>query len=241
MRIYKEVRYNDDILRGYLDKSGSDICIIITHGIGGNKLGHKFIFKQFADMCVDNDISVYRFDFLGTGESGGDFKNTRHSDQVNQVSEFINLAKKEGYKKIYLASTTIGCYSVWHSGYQNKDIRGFINWNPIMNYDRYEQGHLKHAKDNLEMDLKGLYLNDSYILDLKTLKRQVPKQNVPVLILQGDLDHEYDFDDYIKVSKDNNFLVSIIHGGDHLFNSNSAREDLFKKSINFILDNESQV
>ncbi len=236
MRIYSEIKYHGNILRGFHDNAGGDVVAIITHGIGGNKLGHKFIFKQFADYANSHGISVLRYDFEGSGESDGDFANTRHSDQVSQVNAIIDQALNLGYKKIILCSTTIGCYSVWHAK-PTSEVVCYVNWNPIFNYDRYEQNSLKHANKDGSIDMKGLFTKPTYTQDLSKLKRQVPKIELPVLILQGELDNEFKYEEAKCVCADYNWQYHVIENGNHLWEGNQIRESLFVETIKFIKSN----
>lgn len=235
MRIYSEVVYKNKIIRGFHDKGNDEIVVIITHGIGGNKLGHKFIFKQFADYAVKNDISVMRYDFVGTGESDGLFENTKHSDQVYQVERIIEKAKEYGYKKIVLCSTTIGCYSVWHA--RNTDIAAYVNWNPILNYDRYEKNAKRRTKDDGCLDMKGIYTKPTYIEDLSMLDRAVPILNKPVYILQGNLDYEYEYNEAQEHCKKHNWKYHSIKDANHLWEGTQVRNELFEQTIRFIKDN----
>lgn len=236
MRIYSELEYEGLMLRGFHDKVNDDVVAIITHGIGGNKLGHKFIFKQFADYANENNISVLRYDFAGTGESDGDFANTRHSAQVNQVELFINEAINLGYKKIILCSTTIGCYSVWHASNTSK-VKAYVNWNPICNYNRYEANNTKHLTSDGGIDMKGLFLNATYPNDLATLDREIPKLDKPVLILQGELDGEYKYDDTRNTCDEYGWHYKSVENGNHLWEGNEVREQLFSETVKFIKNN----
>lgn len=236
MRIYSEIEYQGNIMRGFHDNASSDTVAIITHGIGGNKLGHKFIFKQFADYCVYNNISVLRYDFVGTGESDGLFEDTRHSDQVNQVKKIIDYAEQLGYKNIVLCSTTIGCYSVWHAGKDDSRINAFVNWNSIFNYDRYEQGHRSRASEDGSIQMKGIYTKPSYVEDLSILDRKVPQHDVPVLILQGELDGECEFNDARDTCAEYGWNYKVIENGNHLWEGIEVRKNLFSETVNFIKD-----
>lgn len=237
MRKYIEVEYQGDIMRGFHDVANEEKVVIVTHGIGGNKLGHKFVFKQFADRCVENGISTLRFDFVGTGESDGDFANTRHSDQVLQLLEIIKKAKELGYKEIYLCSTTIGCYSVWHAANNYEGISAIINWNPICNYDRYEANHKKRAQEDGTIYMKGIYTKPSYVRDLENLDRKVPSFNIPLLMLQGTLDSEFEFDDARDTCEELGYVYEQIENGNHLWEGIDVRNQLFGATIDFINNN----
>lgn len=237
MRKYLEIDYHGNLMRGFHDDANSQKVVIITHGIGGNKLGHKFVFKQMADNCVKRGLSTIRIDFVGSGESDGDFADTMHSDQVNQLKAIIKYATKElRYKEIYLCSTTIGCYSVWHAA-KSSDIKAIVNWNPICNYDRYEASHKKHANEDGSIDMKGLYTKPTYTKDLEKLERDVPRLDLPVMFLQGELDGEYKYPDAKQVCRKNKWKYQMIPNGNHLWEGNNVRELLFQTTIDFILEN----
>ncbi len=234
MRKYIEIPYKDGVLRGFHDDANSDKLAIITHGIGGNKLGHKFIFKQFADFSVQNNISVLRLDFWGTGESDGDFADTIHSRQAEELTIIVNYATEIlGYENIFLCSTTIGCYSVWHCQ-KNDDVKAIVNWNPITDFERYEQYAKKGMNPDKSIDMKGLYTKPSYIKDLENLKREIPTQNVPVKLIQGTLDGQYKTGNAKKIAKQQKWDYEEIKEGNHLWEGNEVRELLFKKTIAFI-------
>lgn len=237
MRKYIEVGYKGNLMRGFHDVANTEKVVIVIHGIGGNKLGHKFVFKQMADKCVENSISTLRFDYVGTGESDGDFSETRHSDQVEQLKAIIKAAKELGYKDIYLCSTTIGCYSAWHAAVSGNDIKAIINWNPICNFDRYEEGHKKRAQEDGTIYMKGIYTKPSYVRDLEQLEREIPLLNIPVMMLQGELDGEFEFMDARNVCEERNWIYKQIDNGNHLWEGIDVRNNLFATTIEFIKEN----
>ncbi len=236
MRNYCEIEYNNSLLRGFHDKGNDETIVIITHGIGGNKLGHKYIFRQFADFAVKQQLSVLRVDFEGSGESDGKFEDTKHSDQVFQVEAMIKYVKTLGYQKIVLASTTIGCYSVWHASDIDL-VKCYVNWNPICNFDRYETNSTKHMNSDGSIDMKGLFTAPSYTNDLAKLIRTIPPIESPVLLLQGMLDHEYKYDDARDIAKLYNWSYQAITDGNHLWDGNQVRNQLFTATVNFIKSN----
>lgn len=236
MKEHIEIKYNKLKMRGYHEYSNNEKVVIVAHGIGGNKLGHKFVFKQFSDACTKQGISTIRMDFIGTGESEGEFNDTKHSDQVLQMKEIISFARnKLGYNKIYLCSTTIGCYAMWNS--VNGDIKGIINWNPICNFDRYEKNNYKSIDESGGIDMNGLYLNPSYIKDLGNLQRDIFKLSCPVFCIQGELDFEAKYDSVQKTCSDNDWEFLSIKGGNHLWEGNQVRTELFQKTIEFVENN----
>lgn len=238
MKEHIEVDYKGLKLRGYHQKVNETSVVIITHGIGGNKLGHKYVFRQMADACEKEGISSIRIDFAGSGESDGNFEELTHSDQVDQLHNIITEAiVKLGYEKIYLCSTTIGCYSIWQNANKFDEVKAVINWNPITNFDRYYNNAKGHAIEDGSIDYNGLHSNPSYLSDLSRLERTIPTLSVPVLILQGENDKEYAFEDARELCQERDWKYLKVRNGDHLWNGKEVRGYLFGNTIDFIKQN----
>lgn len=220
-------------MRGYHQHASSDTVVIVVHGIGGNKLGHKYIFKQYADSLAANNISSIRVDFIGSGESDGNFEQTKHSTQASQVAKLVEYAKEFGYQNIVLSSTTIGCYTLWHYAKNDPSIELIINWNPITDFQKYKTDQLKNASDNI-IDLQGLYLSEDYIEDLKNLEQQIPDLNCSVKLIQGEDDYEYKTKHCQGVASNRQWDYQQIPGANHLFEGYAVRETLFLSSVDTI-------
>ncbi len=226
-----EIKWKDNLyMRGYHQQASTDTVVIVVHGIGGNKLGHKYIFKQFADCCALNQISSIRVDFIGSGESDGDFKQTAHSSQVDQVRKQVEYARYLGYKNIVLCSTTIGCYSLWHYAKTDNSIELVINWNPITDFKKYKQDQLRNEEEN-RIDLQGLELGNVYISDLCKLEEQIPLLSCNVEMIQGEEDYEFKFSSCKEISATRNWGLEAIPNGNHLFEGSEVRKQLFLSSI----------
>lgn len=239
MKEHIEVEYKGLQLRGYHQKANDRDVVIITHGIGGNKLGHKYVFKQMADACEKSGISTIRMDFLGSGESDGKFEELTHSDQIEQVKQLIKTAlEKYEYSNIYLCSTTIGCYSIWHAAEDCQQVKAVINWNPITNFDRYYNNAKSKADVDGGIDYSGLYSNPTYLEDLQKLQRKIPMLTIPVLFLQGENDKEFSYDDAREVCKQRGWKYIQVDEGNHLWEGSGVRAFLFGSTIKFIKDNQ---
>ncbi len=81
-------------------KQKTDKIVIILNTFKGDK-DYQPIIKKCADFLAMNKIAVLRFDFAGTGESEGDYKNTTISSEVHDLNAAIDFVKKLGYKKLH--------------------------------------------------------------------------------------------------------------------------------------------
>ncbi|MFL0196725.1 alpha/beta hydrolase family protein [Clostridium sp. WILCCON 0269] len=87
-------------IRGIINRpdiSGKVPCIIFCHGFMGNKLGHNFMFVKIARTLEKLNIASIRFDFMGSGESDGDFKDVTISSEVQDCEKVLQFANSLDY------------------------------------------------------------------------------------------------------------------------------------------------
>ena len=90
MRIFKMQHYCEiptpkGTLRGFFHKPNQDkhpVCLIF-HGFTGQKTGTKFSYVQLSRMLESKGIASFRFDFLGSGESDGNFVDMTFQDELS--------------------------------------------------------------------------------------------------------------------------------------------------------------
>lgn len=237
MKKHIEITFNHQIMRGYLDYVNDNECVIVVHGIGGNKLGNKFIFKQFADKANKCNISTLRIDFLGTGESDGKFELTNHIEQTAQLHQIIKYAKEVlGFKKIHLAGTSIGCLVILNTIKTfNDDIATISLWNPNIDIEKYIK---EYEGKNGEIDMGGLFLTSAYVPHLYDINIDYNFSKKNIAIMHGVKDYNYKAEYVTKFVNKNKCAYYEIEDGCHLFESNIAREVLFDRTIEFVKANK---
>ncbi|WP_333861938.1 alpha/beta hydrolase family protein [Clostridium sp.] len=87
-------------IRGIINRpdiSGKVPCIIFCHGFMGNKLGHNFMFVKMARTLEKLNVASVRFDFMGSGESDGDFKDVTISSEVEDCKKVLKSVNSLDY------------------------------------------------------------------------------------------------------------------------------------------------
>lgn len=235
MKKHIEIPFGDKIMRGYLDYSCNENCAIVVHGIGGNKLGSKFIFKQFSEMSLESNISTVRMDFIGTGESDGDFYFTNHLEQAHQLNTIISYTRDIlKMDKIHLVGTSVGCLVILNTlKLYDCKVASVSLWNPNIDVEKYSS---EYSKFDEEIDLCGLKLSANYKKNLTqlTYKQDFSKYNLS--IMHGENDYNYNNEYVYNFVVSNNCKYSIIRNANHLFESTDARNNLFLCTIMHIQD-----
>ena len=95
MRTYQEIVRDGYTLRGMLHRpAGIEKIpmVVMLHGFGGNKLEKHRMFMEMSEMLEKKGIASVRFDFMGSGESDGEFQemtlDTECAD-ANAILDFV--------------------------------------------------------------------------------------------------------------------------------------------------------
>ena len=111
MQHYCEIPTPKGILRGFFHKPNQDkhpVCLIF-HGFTGQKTGTKFSYVQLSRMLEAKGIASFRFDFLGSGESDGNFVDMTFQDELSCARVILEeCLKMENCTEIYVLGHSMG-------------------------------------------------------------------------------------------------------------------------------------
>jgi uncharacterized protein len=88
-----EVVHNDQVLRGMAhipEGDGPFPAVILYHGFTGTKLESHRIFLKISRALEEKGIASFRFDFLGSGESDGNFEDMTVLNEVAEAETIFN-------------------------------------------------------------------------------------------------------------------------------------------------------
>lgn len=91
-------------------------CIVYAHSHGGSCLEGRFL----IDLLVPKGISVFLFDFSGSGQSTGSFVTLGSNEQEDLVSVIEHLSKQETVSIIGLWGRSMGAASAIISAFKSK-------------------------------------------------------------------------------------------------------------------------
>nr|WP_314901420.1 alpha/beta fold hydrolase [uncultured Deefgea sp.] len=64
-------------------------AVLMLHGFTGNRIEFTYFFVQLSRVLAARGIAVFRFDFLGCGESDGEFADISVASQVAQTQHLL--------------------------------------------------------------------------------------------------------------------------------------------------------
>lgn len=248
-----ELHKNGMTLRGMLHKP-NDVSeklpiALIFHGFTGNKMEPHFIFVKLSRRLEQAGIASLRFDFLGSGESDGEFKDMTLSGELDDAEAILNYAKSLEFvdkEKIFAVGLSMGgAVASMLAGRHPQDIAALCLWAPAGNMGQLIQERIKQIQaagvniGSMEyFDLGGNLVGKGFIEDVLSLDifSVAAPYDKRVLILHGDRDEAVPLKTsyrYLEVYGDRAKL-HVIEGADHTFNKWEWEQEVIEKTVEFL-------
>jgi hypothetical protein len=201
----------------------NEYCVIFSHGF----LGNKERFKEATRIFCSHDISSFRFDFVGHGESDGTTLDITISQEVEDLKKVIDIVKTEGYEKIGLFGNSLGgtisilscseeidCLAVLNPVIFGKEVfLKFLNREKLRELER--KGYASFRTSNK----KTIKLSEKFFEEVIKTKiiDKIKKINCPILFLVSEKDTVVSPNQSKSAFKEANEpkKLEIIAGADH--------------------------
>ncbi|OGK41508.1 hypothetical protein A2954_00710 [Candidatus Roizmanbacteria bacterium RIFCSPLOWO2_01_FULL_37_12] len=221
---------NGDKLSGIINNPSGDknkLIVILVHGFHSSKNTKSF--GLLRELLEKKNISTFRIDIWGHGESEGLFENITISEAVDDILQAIKFLKEQGYKKIGLLGSSFGGNASIMAASKTNDLVFLTLKSPVSDYGGYYEKEF--TPDQIkDWKVKGytyradgednLKLNYSFYDDIKNnLGYDVASQiKIPTLIVHGDADPVVPVEQSVKTSKlIPNCKLVLIKGADHTY------------------------
>lgn len=235
-------------LLSHLSSSKKDPIIILCHGFSTTKNSNTFI--ALERILHEKNISTFRFDFFGHGESEGKFEDVTISEAVDDVLSAIAFLKEKGFSRIGLVGSSFGGMAALLAASKSPDIYVLALKSPVSDYlgkliaqksneeieSWKEKGFIHYPKTNGEM----LKLNYSFFEDTEKVSgfEAAKKIKVPTLIVHGDRDVSVPVEQSKKTAKMiENCRLEVIRGADHPYSNSEHFQRVLNLIADFIVEN----
>ncbi len=230
-------------LRGMLhapnDSSSHRALAVLFHGFTGNRIeGHRLFFHM-SNALEDRGIASLRMDFLGSGESDGDYADMTLASLVVQAKQIVSWVKSHAEAdQIYLIGFSLGGLVASLVLEDDPTIRRAVLVSPgrarrILERDKalYEQ-----AADVI--DIGGNPVGRGYYLGLSEFRNRPQRfhdgQNILVVHGTNDMATPVSFsDDYLAVEGGTKRLIKVL-GADHGYSSLAWQKQLIHEVTQFL-------
>lgn len=237
----------------HLPKAPTNKAIILAHGITADK-DESGVFIDLAELLKDNGFAVFRFDFRGSGESGGKSVDLTIQGEIVDITAAINKVKSSGYTQIGLLGASFGGgASILYSSKQQEQIKCLCLWNPVLNYDhcflhattdwvKDKVGHMRQDFEEKGWTTLGsakFVIGKQLFAEMENLfpYKELKKITIPIVILHGTKDKHVPYEDSKEYIKGNGEFVTIV-GASHGFHEKGRiQNEAFNNTLEFFRKN----
>ena len=249
METYCEIKTDEGILRGMFHRPDLKKfpVVIMFHGFTASRLGPRFAFVRLARQLEKLGIGSIRFDFLGSGESDGDFKDMTYMKECKQAMYIIEDIKKlDEVSEIYLLGHSMGGAIAGNMAALFPDlIKKCCLWAPAFCMPDI----LAHLKQNPAMqpiddfyDCKGLKLSLSFVEEMMNLDmyKHIEDYKNDLMIIHGTKDETVPFESskryLVQYQREDLHFVEI-ENGSHNFEVYPEIKEVLNKTVKFFSSN----
>ena len=218
-----------------------NLIVVLCHGFSSSKDSKTY--TTLSKILNEHNISSFRFDFFGHGESEGNFEDVTISKAVDDIINAVKFLRNKSYKKIGLFGSSFGGISSIIAASKLDGLIFLALKSPVSDYTEVKNKE-NTKKEIEEWKNKGYisYLNShgaksrlnySFFEDFKNNNgyEYAKKINVPTLIIHGDCDETVPIEQSRKTCRlMKKCRLEIIKGADHRY----TKPEHFQKVIDLI-------
>lgn len=248
-----EVSRNGNKIRGFInrpDKEGKYPCLIYSHGFTGHMSDSHFMLAKLSKTLENLNIVSIRFDFLGTGESDGNFKDMTLSNEVADCETVINYAKTLNYidaNNINLIGFSMGGAVATITASKNINlINRAILISPAANIANIFMGGIRNEKIHVLLkegiiDFNGNVLgkdaiDDALNINIYDKAKELNKLKGNILLIHGSNDETVPPFISLKFKEilGEKATLKIIYGADHCYSSREYEKEILETIKSFL-------
>ena len=165
---FRELISNGYTLRGLFSKPESEYkdLVVMLHGFTGHKNENGYLFKQLTQTLTDNQIATLRYDFMGSGESDGNFEDFTFFTELEDAKHIIEEAfRLNNNRKIILLGFSMGGAVASRISLEMKEyITKLILLSPAGNIAKLIHGRFENhfIDENGNIYINGELLEENY-------------------------------------------------------------------------------
>jgi len=228
-------------------------AIILLHGFTGHKAESHYMFTRLARSFAREGFICLRFDFLGSGDSEGEFADmtilTELQDARSAVQFLLNQPEVDVNRIGLMGLSMGGCVAALLAG-ENSDIKSLVLWSAVAHPQTQFQGYLT-ALPKVSVSNKSWYIDDNgfaigeqFFQSLDSIKplETIASFKGPALIVHGSddvvvpLSAAKDYFDVLNSRKQVTSELFVMEQADHVFSGVFLTSQLIEKTVNWFIN-----
>jgi alpha/beta superfamily hydrolase len=222
-------------LSAVLHRAPGKKLVILCHGFTGNKTESARLFVQTARALQKAGLNALRFDFMGSGDSSGDFNQMSPNTQIQDALDVLQWARRR-YQKVALLGLSFGGATTIFASYQAK-VRpdALLTWSsvPSLRWWRARPPLGEESQPGNPLRTGARFFRDRPKVDVPEAYVAL---DIPRLQIQGDCDLPEFRERFAAYCPQRDPLVRhrVIPGADHVFSTWKHRRLVITESVRWL-------
>ncbi len=176
-------------------------AVLFCHGFEGNKCGKRRVYVTLAQELAKKGFVSLRFDYRGSGDSEGEFKDVTLEGEVSDALKAIDLLAADEQvdnSRICIIGRSLGSVVAMQAAARHRMIKSIVLWAPIYSSARWKelwvasQGKTMTDMQKREFDRLGqqipnkAFLTQFFNLDIEKSLKEL--KETPLLLIHGEKD-----------------------------------------------------
>jgi len=220
-------------------------AVVFCHGFTGNKLENKRLFVEAARDFAAHGFWSLRFDFFGSGDSEGEFHESRLSINIRNLKDVLFWANARAPQPVFVLGISMGAATAVLTLAHEKvpEVAGLVLWSTVPDFRT-----LFEAKVGMPLEKfppLEQYEYDGWLIDREfyteaveyDVKRALAELRLPKLIVQGGADEPVftqGFEDFKRIAPPP-VKFHRIEGAGHTFQTVAHRREVIAYSRNWLI------
>jgi hypothetical protein len=213
-------------------EAGGDTTVIFSHGFRGEKTGPNRTFVRAARKLADRGVSSLRFDQYGSGDSDGDFLESRFEDWIETIAALTRDQLERG-QKVALFGQSMGASAVICAA-ASLPVEAIVAWVPDANIDDFTPGPEGFIEEGGQRVGNAFWEQAS---DADVVKR-LTEVSAPSYLVFG-TDDEYvstENREALVAAAGPNVAIDVFGGYPHSAWTTEQADDIIDRSVRFLTD-----
>ncbi|MDY6774235.1 MAG: alpha/beta fold hydrolase [Candidatus Nanohaloarchaea archaeon] len=214
--------------------------VLILHGFTGDHIGSNYYFVDLARKLSDSGFSVFRFDYAGSGNSEGVFREQGLDRTVRDAGNALEYLEDVGAVTRPLSlvgHSKGGSTAILLAG--EREVDSMVMWSTVSSYrDLWTEEEIENVEEEDTLTLYGFRWDaerafEEFEYDFPD---RVSDLEIPTLFIHGEKDGsvppEHSEELYESSSEPKDLLK--LENSDHLFSDPGEREKLIERTVDWI-------
>lgn len=245
---YVEYRYGGQIIRGFEHLPANPVADgvpvhLLVPGLGSPLTGPHRMLLEISNALEKRGIASVRFDFIGSGESDGEFSQTSLTSQIQQVITIMKGLASDS--RFNISRISVGGFSMGSlvaaivAGVENSRVNRLVLLSPTFNIHEIARQFRAQIGDHTELNYSGSMFYASAIDDILStnIHDLCNAYTSPVLVISAGQDKLF------STAKESEWVQKIYKGtakhlsiqeADHAFQHFTWKQFVIDSTVDFL-------